>query len=81
MKYKICEYERGNGEKYYIISRKSAWWVLGWEYFYEDDWYRYFPAGSSPTKFNTFAEAYTMAEGLKQYDAEKETKRNWCKIV
>jgi uncharacterized protein YegP (UPF0339 family) len=77
MKYKICEYERGNGKKYWTISlsKFGLFWTtvklkrLNGNVLYEKE------------HFNTKEDAVKQVEAMKTADAQRKVKRIKCEIV
>lgn len=78
MKYKICEYERGNGEKYYTVSRSN----LGLFWVTLKEWRRCDIDCFHVTRvYESKEHALKAVECQKKEDAYRKVKRNKCEIV
>lgn len=78
MKYKICEYARGTGDKYWTVSysRLGIFWCTINEYRQCGIDYVYVTK-----QFKTKEDAVKYVECLKKEDSYREVKRNKCEII
>lgn len=81
MKYKICEYERGNGEKYWTVS--FSYFGLFWTTLKELDetGFDYFDYVYVTKQYKKKEDAIKQVENMKRTDAANLVKRIKCEIV